>query len=69
VKSPDAFTAWLVILTDLIGGMAVLAGAFMPLVSVPPATVLWVAIFAVHLPFHQAASRNTGRRPIRARGL
>lgn len=42
--------AWATILTELIGGLAVLAGAFVPLVSVPMVVVLLVAIFTVHLP-------------------
>ena len=42
--------AWATILTELIGGFCVLAGAFIPLVSLPMAAVLVVAIFTVHLP-------------------
>jgi putative oxidoreductase len=40
--------AWLTILTELLGGFAVLLGAFVPLVSVPMAVVLLVAMFSVH---------------------
>jgi putative oxidoreductase len=43
--------AWLTILTELIGGLAVLLGAFVPLVSVPMAVVLLVAMLTVHLPY------------------
>ena len=43
--------AWLTILTELVGGVAVLLGAFVPLVSVPMATVLFVAMLTVHLPY------------------
>ena len=64
VRGPDAFTAilhalhmpaapllaWATILTELIGGLAVLVGALVPLVSVPMAIVLVVAIVTVHLP-------------------
>jgi len=42
--------AWATILTELIGGFCVLAGAFIPLVSLPMAAVLIVAIVTVHLP-------------------
>ena len=42
--------AWATILTELIGGLAVLTGAFVPLVSVPMTIVLLVAILTVHLP-------------------
>jgi putative oxidoreductase len=40
--------AWLSILTELLGGFAVLLGAFVPLASVPMAAVLLVAMFSVH---------------------
>ncbi len=43
--------AWLTILTELIGGLAVLVGAFIPFVSFPMAALLFVAIFTVHLPY------------------
>ena len=43
--------AWLTILTELIGGLAVLLGAFVPLVSPPMAAVLLVAMLTVHLPY------------------
>jgi putative oxidoreductase len=45
------FMAWLTILTELIGGLAVLLGAFVPLVSLPMAAVLFVAMLTVHLPY------------------
>jgi putative oxidoreductase len=50
VPSPHLM-AWLTILTELIGGFAVLVGAFVPLVSVPMTLVLLVAMFTVHLPY------------------
>src|ERR1700751_155968 len=43
--------AWLTILTELVGGLAVLLGAFVPLVSLPMAAVLFVAMGTVHLPY------------------
>jgi putative oxidoreductase len=45
------FMAWLTILTELIGGLAVLLGAFVPLVTLPMAAVLFVAMLTVHLPY------------------
>jgi len=65
MKGPDVFVgilhvigvpaphlmAWLTILVELFGGLAVLLGAFVPLVSLPMAAVLLVAIFTVHLPY------------------
>jgi putative oxidoreductase len=40
--------AWATILTELIGGFAVLVGALVPVVSLPMIVVLAVAIFTVH---------------------
>ena len=42
--------AWATILIELLGGLAVLMGAFVTLASIPMAVVLLVAIFTVHLP-------------------
>jgi putative oxidoreductase len=64
-KGPDVFAAilqgmgvpaphlmaWLTILTELLGGLAVLLGAFVALVSVPMTAVLLVAMFKVHLQY------------------
>jgi putative oxidoreductase len=43
--------ASLTIFTELIGGLAVLLGAFVPLVSLPMAGLLFVAMLSVHLPY------------------
>jgi putative oxidoreductase len=49
---PDPhFMARLTILTELIGGFAVMLGAFVAIVSLPMAAVLLVAMFTVHLPY------------------
>lgn len=45
------FVAWVTILTELLGGLAILLGAFVSLVSMPMAALLLVAIFTVHLPY------------------
>ena len=45
------FAAWLTILTELLGGFAVLLGAFVTIVSLPMMAVLLVAMFKVHLPY------------------
>ena len=64
-RGPDAFAAvlqsmgvpdphlmaWLTILIELLGGFAVLLGAFVRTVSVPMMAVLLVAMFKVHLPY------------------
>jgi putative oxidoreductase len=63
-RGPEAFTsvlhalgmpapgllAWATICVELLGGLAVLLGALVPLASVPMAIVLLVAIFTVHAP-------------------
>jgi putative oxidoreductase len=43
--------AWATIAVELVGGLAVLVGAFIPLASIPMSAVLLVAIFTVHLPY------------------
>jgi putative oxidoreductase len=64
-KGPEAFAvilhaigvpaphlmAWLTILVEVLGGLAVFLGAFVPLAALPMAAVLLVAIFSVHLPY------------------
>jgi putative oxidoreductase len=64
-RGPDAFAsilqgigvpdphlmAWLTIMIELLGGLAVLLGAFVTIVSVPMMAVLLVAMFKVHLPY------------------
>jgi putative oxidoreductase len=42
---------WLTILVEIVGGLAVLLGAVVPLASIPMAAVLLVAMFTVHLPY------------------
>jgi len=49
VPQPELMS-WLVIVVELAGGLAVLAGAFIPFASIPMMIVLLVAIFTVHLP-------------------
>ena len=41
--------AWLTIWVEILGGLAVLLGAFVVLVSLPMAAVLLTAMFTVHL--------------------
>ncbi len=43
--------AWLTTLVELIGGFAVLIGAFVPIVAIPMGIVLLTALFTVHLPY------------------
>ncbi|HSU18966.1 MAG TPA: DoxX family protein [Acidobacteriaceae bacterium] len=50
VPMPHAM-AWLTIATEILGGVAILAGAFVAWVSVPGIILMLVAIFTVHLPY------------------
>jgi len=64
-KGPDAFAtilhalgvpaphfmASVTILTELLGGLAVILGAYVTLSSLPMAAILLVAMFTVHLPY------------------
>ena len=43
--------AWMTIFVELLGGFAVFVGAFLPLISVPLAGLLVVAMLSVHLPY------------------
>jgi putative oxidoreductase len=45
-----ALTTWATIAVELLGGLAVLIGFMIPVVSVPMIVVLLVAIFTVHTP-------------------
>src|SRR6201996_4062120 len=49
VPMPE-LAAWATILVELLGGLAVLLGALIPLASIPMIVVLLVAIVTVHLP-------------------
>jgi putative oxidoreductase len=65
LKHPDAFAgilhalgvpaphfmAWATIVIELVGGLAIIAGAFVPLVSLPMIAVLMVATLTVHLKY------------------
>jgi putative oxidoreductase len=44
------FLGWATIVIEMIGGLLILFGAFVPLASVPMIVVLLVATFTVHLP-------------------
>jgi len=45
------FLAWLTTLVELVGGLAILAGAFVPFAALPMAVVLATALLTVHLPY------------------
>ena len=43
--------AWMTTLVELIGGVAILMGAYVPLAALPMAVVLLTALFTIHLPY------------------
>ena len=43
--------AWMTIGFELLGGLAVLVGAYIPLIGVPLTVILLVAVITVHLPY------------------
>jgi putative oxidoreductase len=55
---------WVTIVVELLGGLALLMGAFVPWVSIPLAAILLVSVFTVLLPYGflsiklQAATSN-----------
>jgi len=50
VPVPDLM-AWVTIVIEIFGGLAVILGAYVALVSIPMSAVLLVALFLVHLQF------------------
>jgi putative oxidoreductase len=69
VSAPH-LVAWLTILTELIGGLAILLGAFVPFASLPMAAVLVAAMLTVHLPYGFSSIKLLSvPGPVRAAGL
>jgi putative oxidoreductase len=52
--------AWLTILIEVFGGLAVFLGALIPLVSIPMTGLLLVAIATVHLPYGFSSIKLVG---------
>ena len=53
-------TAWLSTFTEILGGLAILAGAFVAVVSVPLLVMMLVAMFTVHLRYGFSAINTIG---------
>src|SRR5262249_14361220 len=53
-------TAWAVTLLELLGGLAVLAGAYVAVVSVPLIATMLVAMFKIHLRYGFSAIKTIG---------
>jgi len=53
-------TAWVSTLIEILGGLAILAGAFVTVVSVPLIVMMLVAMFTVHLRYGFSAINTIG---------
>jgi putative oxidoreductase len=53
-------TAWVSVLIEVLGGLAILAGAFVAAVSVPLIVMMLMAMFTVHLRFGFSAINTIG---------
>ncbi len=76
-KGPEAFATilhamgvpaphlmgWLTIFTEIGGGFALILGVLVPVVAVPMAVVLLVAVFTVHLPYGFSSIKLIGVTP------
>jgi putative oxidoreductase len=56
---PEA-TAWVSTLVEVLGGLAILAGAFVAVVSIPLIVMMLVAMFTVHLRYGFSAINTIG---------
>src|SRR5262245_57278465 len=57
------FTAWVSTFVELFGGLAILAGALVALVSIPLIVMMFVAMFTVHLRYGFSAINTIGLTP------
>lgn len=55
-----AFTAWMVTFLELFGGLAIIAGVFVTIVSMPLIASMLVAIFTVHLKYGFSSINTIG---------
>ena len=53
-------TAWVSTLVEILGGLAILAGAFVEVVSIPLIVMMLVAMFTVHLRYGFSAINTIG---------
>ena len=56
-------TAWVSTLIEILGGLAILAGAFVAVVSIPLIVLMLVAMFTVHLRYGFSAINTIGLTP------
>jgi putative oxidoreductase len=56
-------TAWTVTMLEIVGGLAILAGAFVAVISVPLIVSMLVAMFTVHLRYGFSSINTIGLTP------
>jgi putative oxidoreductase len=56
-------TAWVSTLTEILGGLAILAGAFVAVASIPLIVVMLVAMFTIHVHYGFSAINTIGLTP------
>lgn len=56
-------TAWIVTMLEIVGGLALLAGALVAIVSIPLIVSMLVALFTVHLRYGFSAINTIGLTP------
>jgi putative oxidoreductase len=62
VPAPQV-TAWIIMLIEVFGGVAIMAGALVPIVSIPLIASMLVAMFTVHLRFGYSSVNTIGLAP------
>ena len=53
-------TAWIVTLLEFFGGLALILGVYVTLISIPLIITMLVAMFTVHLPYGFSSIKTTG---------
>jgi putative oxidoreductase len=56
-------TSWIVPFVELLGGLAILLGAFVTITAIPLSTIMLVAIFTVHLKYGFSSIATIGLTP------
>jgi putative oxidoreductase len=62
IPAPELM-AWIVALLEFVGGIAIILGAFVTLVSIPLIITMLVAMFTVHLPYGFSSIKTVGLTP------
>jgi len=62
VPAPHFF-AWLSTVTELLGGLAMMIGAFVGFAAIPLIATMLIAMFTIHIHFGYSAVKTIGLRP------